>query len=1318
MTAAGRRWWGRKAKGAAEATVHDSAEATAESGGTAVTGYRGPEPGTDATHSASVRVSGTGPVHAAAGGIGISGVVIGDVITGTAPAYRLERFSFTPVVDAARFADQPSRLLDARSQIVPFSGREEELAALADWRDTDTAALSALLLHGPGGEGKTRLAGRFAELSAAAGWEVVQARHHATAERPGEEPGSAGPRGLLVVVDYADRWAHPELVELLRDPRLHGPAVRVLLIGRTVQWWAALRGELRLAGAAVTDLPLGRFADSVPDRERAFTTARDRFAAVLGVDGPVTGTAAALDGRAYGQVLTLHMAALVAALTARYPGSAMPDSVEGIAAYLLDRERMGWRRLYGSRLQGEEFDTSPTVMARAVFVAVLGGAVPYDGGLARLDRLGLAPADRVLTDHRFCYPPVDRAHVLEPLYPDRLAEDFVALLMPGHEVSGYDPDPWAATVPRALLGIDDPEAPVPACAGRTVTVLASAADRWPHVGAELGALLGERPDIAVQAGSAALVALSEATYVDSDVLLGIEMRLPEGRQVELDVGTAAVTDRLVRERVDDTTRLQDAASWYSRLGVRLAYSGRKDEAIRANHQALAALHRLHELDPRTYAREVALCTMDIGGYLSDLGRHKEAVGFTRRATELLRASVLEGRQECLPSLALALANYGNQLQNTGQRTAALEAARESVEIHRTLAGTGWADPPRFAFALNGLGTRLLAVGQDRAALNAFDDSVALYRELAGAAPQAHLPGLARALTNLGTAHFRLRHGAEALRFAEEAVRIRRDLVALNPRAHTADLALSLLNYAGRLSDTGRDDEAVTAAEEAVRLARKLFRADRVAHGGVLAHALASHGAVLAHVDREGAAASLREAVGLYERLVLVDDGYESALSAARSNLRTLDAAGPAHTHATTDEAVNAFNEGVRWVKAGRPAEAEEFYLRAAEAGLPEAMYNLGHLYRELGRTAQAKTWWTRAVTAGATVGCHDLGVLHWELEDRETARHWFRRGAEAGATNAMVSLGAALWDDGDLPAAEHWFRTAAQAGDPDGDHRLGLLMAEQGRPAEAETAFERAAEAGHAEAMRSLADHRMRHGRLTDAQRWWRISDARGEPPRKPPPPPPPGPGHPLLRAARERGIPAVSLLPEQSVELATELLARRTASLVEAGRLEEAVALYQEQATTGERLLAAIRDGRIPSPSPAMFSSLLRQRAVLLAGLAPLEQALGRGDDALAHSEEAVTALGALAARAGDVLSHARAQYVFAAIRAAAGTDVERATTAIDEAITTFTRLASASEDVQDDLRAAAVVKASLLDHAGRHEEASRLRHRLRENPDDDRRT
>jgi hypothetical protein len=70
--------------------------------------------------------------------------------------------------------------------------------------------------------------------------------------------------------------------------------------------------------------------------------------------------------------------------------------------------------------------------------------------------------------------------------------------------------------------------------------------------------------------------------------------------------------------------------------------------------------------------------------------------------------------------------------------------------------------------------------------------------------------------------------------------------------------------------------------------------------------------------------------------------------------------------------------------------------------------------------------------------------------------------------------------------------------------------------------------------MRSLGDHRMRQGRITDVQRWWRISDARGEPTRKPPPPPRPKPDHPLLRATRESGIPTMSMLPSSTTPAGT----------------------------------------------------------------------------------------------------------------------------------------------------------------------------------------
>lgn len=1173
----------------------------------------------------------------------------GDVnvnITTSPPAFRLEPLSPSPTVDRDRLVSQPSMLLDARSRIVPFTGRDRELAALAAWRDGGDDAVSAVLLHGPGGQGKSRLATRFAELSATAGWDVVEARHSAAHGGPGDAWEKACARGLLVVVDYADRWAHSELVELFSARLVVDAAVRVLLIGRTVQWWAALRGELREIGATVNDLLLGEFAQGTDDREQVFFAARDRFGAVLGVPEPIAVPAPDVRGSGYGQVLTLHMAALVAALTVRFPGESMPDSVEGIAAYLLDRERMGWRRLYGTRLHGEEFDTSPTVMARAVFAAVLGGAATHAEAVARLDRLRIGPAERVLIDHRSCYPPRDRATVLEPLYPDRLAEDFVALLLPGHDITGYDPDPWTADVPRVLMGFDTAEGGEPLT--RTVTVLASAADRWPHVAARLGALLTERPDLAVRAGGGALVALGAARNIDVDVLLAVEPHFPTYSEVDLDVGMAEVTARIVRDRVDDKTRLRDATSWHARLSARLVRAGRQEEALQVGHLTLAGTDRLSELDSDANDIEVAGYLLEVGTHLSNLGRHREAVDHTADAVELFRAA---GH---MPKLAVVLSVYGSHLQAIGQRDRAIDAARESVLILRALdalSGVERADPAIFAFTLLGLGTRLIGMDGDGAeSTTVLTECVNLCRTLVDNNPQAHRYDLALALTNLGLA-LSVLGGAddEALRCAEEAVTLQRELVEVNPAAYRASLTASLVGCASRLAQVGRDEEAADMAAEAVTAARRLVEIDRTAHEATLADALAVHGTVIADLDRDRAGKALREAIELYERLRPVNDDYQRLSEVAARKLAALTGRRQEKTDSTL---VDLFNEGVRLTRADQPDEAERRFREAAQAGMQQAMVAIGHLYCDQGRVADATSWLTRAANAGSTEGHHALGVLHREQGNQRKAKKSFRRAAKAGGTSAMTTLGELLRSEGKLRDAQRWFTAAAQAGDSDGDHRLGLLLVQQGRDDDAVVHLERAAEAGHRDAARALGDCLMRHTRVAEAEYWWRIAGA-GE--------------------RREQELPFTL---DPGIEFAAVMLSEAAQHMIKEDRMDDALAAYQENIKSNERMLAANPHGT-RRMSDATVYTITRRLAMTTADMAYLEHCMGgHHAEAIAHSAEAMATLGALAARLGDTLTHAYAQHIFAVVRHESGVDTRQALTAITEAVTVFTREAATNPE------------------------------------------
>ena len=155
----------------------------------------------------------------------------------------------------------PGELLDPRYEVVPFHGRVDELADLDRWRDGD-AAFSALLLHGPAGVGKTRLARHFA-----AGSDVR-------------------------VVDDAD------LV-----PRLDLREPRVLLVARTAGWWwSAVRQRAVDLGYRTYDLAVTACPD---EHETSFATACAHFAYALGLPYP---TATAPDAAT---LHDLHLAALV-----------------------------------------------------------------------------------------------------------------------------------------------------------------------------------------------------------------------------------------------------------------------------------------------------------------------------------------------------------------------------------------------------------------------------------------------------------------------------------------------------------------------------------------------------------------------------------------------------------------------------------------------------------------------------------------------------------------------------------------------------------------------------------------------------------------------------------------------------------------------------------------------------------------------------------------------------------------------------------------------------------------------------------------------
>ncbi|MFI6644039.1 hypothetical protein [Streptomyces sp. NPDC050504] len=775
------------------------------------------------------------------------------------PLYGVEAFpAERPAIPAAYVREQPARLLDARYALVDFTGRREELSRLTGWRD-ELDRVSVLLLHGPGGQGKSRLAAQFARLSGAAGWSVLQARHASDAVpfpvRPETEPATGTP-GVLMVADYAERWPTDDLMELLLDAVRQGGRIRVLLVARPRgTWWQHLVKRLGDFDIPVLDLPLPGLsddADATPDA--LFRTARDCFAATLDVAdvAAVTPPDRLADDPEYRQVLAVHMAAL-AAVDAHRRGTPVPEGAAAVSAYLLSRERAHWETLH----RNGRVRITPGAFGQAVYAAALTGALGHSEAVRALTRIGVGTTehtDQVLKDHALSYPSPGGATVLEPLYPDRLAEDFLALSAAGHGTDGFEPDPWSLDAPGRLL-----DGTPLSCERRVMATLVAAAARWPHVReSQLEVLLSGQPRLGVAAGGATLAALSEMDGIDPAVLEAVEAYLPPGRHADLAPGAAALAQRLIGHRLQRTPDLAGQARLLNDLAQRQYHAGLTEEALRSGQRAVA-IGQGTAVDPGAVREPSFAAVMaDVGVYHAKQDEPAEALAATGQAVHLLRGLALAHPHRYDDSLALALSNYAADLAATGQWRSALVTAREAADRARGLARGPVGDPAgtahwaTLAAALANLAICLAHEGSRVAACDAAEEAVEIQRGLAAVDPHAFEPTLARALLNLSSRTAHVSRHEESGTAAGEAVELLRRLVGINPAGYQEELAVALSQHAERLLTLGRRTEACHALTESVTVRRRTA-ADDPAHQPGLIASLEKLGLELTRTNEHGRA---------------------------------------------------------------------------------------------------------------------------------------------------------------------------------------------------------------------------------------------------------------------------------------------------------------------------------------------------------------------------------------------------------------------------------------------------------------------------------
>jgi TPR repeat protein len=342
-----------------------------------------------------------------------------------------------------------AQLLNAGAEVVPFRGREEVLADLASWCGTGDD-FSARLIIGPGGQGKTRLAGELCRRMRRDG-RIAGLVHDPAPEQVIRRLAETS-EPVLLVVDLAEGRSEviSSIVDVAQRRSPNAPAIRLLLLARSAgDWWDELRQKTRgqLSSAPCTALPL--LDDDKPGQLLAYSQALNAFAGWLTEAEPeghwpeiasrLAETPA--DNTTSVTVLTLHMKALTALLREAGPGEMDGSLGERPEDVLLDYEMAFWSASAPPGRMGS------SALRRGVAAAMLCGAA--DAQEARNLLYGLKDSQRASLDDWLAIAgwihslyPVPSGRYWGYLQPDRVGEHLI------RRVANAEPD-FLTTVANA-----------------------------------------------------------------------------------------------------------------------------------------------------------------------------------------------------------------------------------------------------------------------------------------------------------------------------------------------------------------------------------------------------------------------------------------------------------------------------------------------------------------------------------------------------------------------------------------------------------------------------------------------------------------------------------------------------------------------------------------------------------------------------------------------------------------------------------------------------------------------------------------------------
>ncbi|MDX3583433.1 CHAT domain-containing protein [Streptomyces europaeiscabiei] len=772
---------------------------------------------------------------------------------------------FLPTGSRRRRQISPGALLKAEAEVVPFHGREAELATLADWCN-GSRELDFSLLVGPGGQGKTRFARELVRQRTGDGWAagfLNSDTHHESIDFS-SLVDSAVP--VLLVVDYAETRTK-QLARLLNT--LGGASsigrIRILLLARSAdRWWNDLRRR-HIDLLESTSIHTLATLDNSPDsRREAFHRAIDSFAQALSsVDARTNWRKFAssavtpddLYTDEYSSPLALQMAALFSLLQ-----NAARKGTDDQRTELIALE--GAVEIYRSRVSAGHTELVPdlaSVLLRQADVLAERGS--HTAGLTAVHE-----AVRILRTL------IQNTPTLLPNFADALHSLAVALVTVGRREEGLAAVEESIQVYRSLIRSKRGE--FNSGLARSLNTLAT-----------ILADLGSREE--------SLTAAEEAlqTY-----------------------------RRLEASQVGDFR--PNVAATLSNLSISMAGLGRRNEAMDAASNSVLLYRELAAEKPTAYGPDLAATLNNLSNRLRALGRIQEALAAVEEATAIRRNLAANRPEAFTPDLAVSLNNFSVLLADSGETHGALASITEAVALYRTLA-TQHPDAftPDLAASLNNLSVQQADAGDIHGALASITECVQMRRALTESNPAAFLPDLAASLNNLSARQYEIGDPGAALSSITEAVQHYRALTESNPTAFRVSLAAALHNLwrhrSGQLGDLAALDEAVAAGRHAIAVT-PADHPDRARYLSNLSNTLQ------ARYERTGSSEALDEALEVARQAVLVTPADHPDRARYLSNLGNTLQARYERTGdiPTLEEAVTVERQAVQVLPTDHPDQAK------------------------------------------------------------------------------------------------------------------------------------------------------------------------------------------------------------------------------------------------------------------------------------------------------------------------------------------------------------------------------------------------------------